>query len=118
MKNILILIVAAAVFLHFYPQPEVTKFYNESKERILDFFPDYGDSSVRLKSEKIFVDLQSELSSFSAGEIESLKKITSSRSSVKSFYEGFCNNKKRSVIFHPKNQTKICQTISHYENML
>jgi len=118
MKNLLILIVAAAVYLHFYPQPEVTKFYNETKESLLNGFSEFSDTSVRLKADKIFIDLKSELDGFSADEVNSLKEITSSRDNVNSFYQNYCKNKKRSATFHPNNQSKICKTISQYENML
>lgn len=118
MKNILILIVAAAVFLHFYPQPEVTKFYNETKESMLDGFSEFSDTSVRLKADKIFIDLKPELNSFVSEEIDSLKEITSSRDNVNDFYLDYCKGKKRSAIFHPTNQSKICKTIAQYENML
>jgi len=118
MKNILILIVAAAVFLHFYPQPEVTKFYNETKEALLDGFSEFSDTSVRLKTDKIFIDLKPELNSFSSEEVDSLKEITSSRDNVYSFFQEYCKGKKRSAIFHSTNQSKICKTIAQYENML
>ncbi|MBL4941558.1 MAG: hypothetical protein JKY81_07835 [Colwellia sp.] len=118
MKNLLILIVATAVFLHFYPQPEVTKFYNEAKESLLDGFSEFSDTSVRLKADKIFSDLKPQLSSFSADEVNVLKEITSSRVKVNSFYQDYCIGTKRSAIFHPTNQATICKTISKYENML
>ena len=118
MKNILILIVAAAVFLHFYPQPEVTKFYNETKETLLDGFSEFSDTSVRLKADKIFTDLKPEFNSFSSEEVDSLKEITSSRDNVNSFFQEYCKGKKRSAIFHSTNQSKICKTIAQYENML
>jgi hypothetical protein len=118
MKNILILIVAAAVFLHFYPQPEVTKFYNETKESLLDGFSEFSDTSVKLKADKIFIDLKPKLNTFSSEEVDSLKEITSSRKSVSSFYQDYCKTTKRSAIFHPTNQSKICDTITQYANML
>ena len=118
MKNLLILIVAAAVFLHFYPQPEVTKFYNETKDSLLDGFSEFSDTSVRLKAEKIFIDLKPKLNSFSAEEVDSLKEMTSSRSNVNDFYQEYCKGEKRSTVFHPANQSKICKTIAQYENML
>lgn len=118
MKNILILIVAAAIFLHFYPQPEVTKFYNETKETLLAGFSAFSDTSVRLKADKILIDLKPELNSFSANEVDSLKEITSSRENVNKFYQDYCKHKKRSAILHPTNQSKICKTISKYESML
>ncbi len=118
MKNLLILIVAAAVFLHFYPQPEVTKLYNETKASLLEGFSEFSDTNVRLKADKIFIDLKSELNNFSSDEVNALKEITSSRSNVKSFYQDYCKDKKRSIVFHPNNQTKICATIEQYVNML
>ncbi len=118
MKNILILIVAAAVFLHFYPQPEVTKFYNETKESLLDGFSEFSDTSVRLKADERFTDLKPEFKSFSSEEVSSLKEISSSRKNVNVFYQDYCKNEKRSAIFHPTNQAKVCKTISKYESML
>jgi len=118
MKNLLILIVAAAVFLHFYPQPEVTKFYNETRASLLDGFADFSDTSVRLKADKIYLDLKPKFDSFSEDEIATLKEMTSSRSNVNTFYQAYCKDKKRSTVFHPKNQATICKTISQYENML
>jgi uncharacterized protein YpmS len=118
MKNLLILIVAIALFLHFYPQPEVTKFYNEQKEALQDGFSEFSDTRVRLKVDKIFTDLQSELARFSAEEVAYLKEITSSRAKVKEFYQSYCKEKIASMTFHPVNQMSVCQTISQYENML
>ena len=118
MKNILILIVAVAVFLHFYPQPEVTKFYQGTKEALVNGFSEFSDTSVRLKSDKIFTDLKPKLKSFSPEEVESLKNITSTRNNVADFYQQYCKNSKRSVLFHHTNQTHICNTISKYASML
>lgn len=117
MKNILILIVAAAVYLHFYPQPEVTKLYNETKETLLDGFAEFSDTKVRLKADKIYIDLEPELSKFSPNEVDLLKDITSSRASVVSFYQEFCQSDNRNAIFHPLNQVKVCKTIEKYRSM-
>ncbi len=118
MKNILILIVAAAIFLHFYPQPEVTKFYDETRSTLLDGFSEFSDTSVRLKADKIFIDLKPQLNSFSEREVDLLKEITSSRANVNNFYNEHCKAKKRNATFHRSNQAKVCQTISQYESML
>jgi len=118
MKNLLILIVAAALFLHFYPQSEVTKFYNEQKNMLLDGFAKFSDTKVRLKADKIFTDLKPKLEQFSAEEVKYLKEITVSRDNVKSFFEEYCTSQKRSIIFHPKNQVEVCKTISQYQSML
>ena len=118
MKNLLILIIAAALFLHFYPQPEVTKFYDDQKSRLLDGFEEFSDTKVRLKADKIYSDLTPKLEKFSSDEIKYLKEITSSRDNVKGFFEEYCKDKKRSVIFRSSNQVEVCKTISQYELML
>lgn len=118
MKNLLILIVAFALFLHFYPQPEVTKFYNEQKEALLDGFSEFSDTRVRLKADKIFTDLEPKLESFSVEEVKYLKEITSSRGDVKEFYLSYCKKPEKNIVFHPVNQGHVCKAISQYENML
>jgi len=118
MKKLLILIVASALFLHFYPQPEVTKFYNENKAILLNGFTDFSDTNVRLKADKIYNELESKLDSFSPEEVAQLKDVTSSRANVQAFYGSYCQNTKRHAIFHPENQKKVCATISLYSNLL
>jgi len=118
MKNLLILIIAAALFLHFYPQPEVTKFYNDQKNRLLDGFSEFSDTNVRLKADKVMIDLKPKLAQFSSEEVKYLEEITSSRSNVKSFFDEYCTNKKRNAIFHSSNQQEVCKTMSQYESML
>lgn len=118
MKNLLILIVTAALFLHFYPQPEVTKFYDKQKNMLLDGFAKFSDTNVRLKADKIFIDLKPKLKQFSVEEVMYLKDVTSSRTNVKNFFEAYCKNKKRNAILHSTNQIEVCKTISQYESML
>ena len=118
MKFLLILIVTIALFLHFYPQPEVTKFYDEQKQMLTDGFEKFGDTKVRLKADKIFSDLKPKLNQFSVEEVKYLKEITLSKESVKSFFDQFCKNQDRSIIFHSGNQMTVCKTIRQYESML
>jgi len=118
MKNLLILIVIIALFLHFNPQPEVTKFYDEQKSTLLDGFAKFSDTKVRLKADKIYSDLKPQFTSFSKKEVKALKELTSSRDKVKDFYTVYCLDNKRSTIFHIANQTKVCNTINNYSAML
>lgn len=118
MKNLLILIVAIALFLHFYPQPEVTKFYDKQKTMLLDGFEQFSDTKVRLKADKIFTDLKPKFDQFSSEEVKYLKEITSSRENVKYYFEEHCISNKRSIIFRTNNQAIVCKTISKYESML
>ncbi|MCP4985161.1 MAG: hypothetical protein GY928_03550 [Colwellia sp.] len=118
MKHLLILIVAAALYFHFYPNEQVTNFYQEKITHLKSFFSEVGNTSIRLKSDKIYSDLEGELASFSEKEIERLKVITSSRDVVREFYHQICQTNQRDIIFHIKNEKKVCNTISHYSSML
>ena len=117
MKKLLILIVAAAVYLHFYPNEQVTQFYNESKQVLLNSFTEFSDTKVRLKADKIYLDLENDLASFSEKEVERLKVITSSRAVVKEFYFTICETEQRDIIFHINNEKKVCATISRYTSL-
>ena len=118
MKHLLILIVAASLYLHFYPNEKITEFYNKQKQSLLDNFSDFSDTKVRLKADKIYLDLERHLESFSEKEIERLKEITSSRESVKEFYSTICQSDKRDIDFHITNEKKVCSTIDRYTSML
>ncbi|PKI12975.1 hypothetical protein [Colwellia sp. 12G3] len=118
MKHLLILIVAAALYLHFYPNEKVTQFYNDGKAVLLDGFSEFSDTKVRLKADKIYLDLESDLEAFSEQEVEHLKDITSSRDNVKEFYVTICKTEKRDVVFHITNENKVCTTINRYVSML
>jgi xanthine dehydrogenase molybdopterin-binding subunit B len=118
MKYLLPLIVAVAVYLHFYPNVKVTIFYNETKQSLSSMFSKYSGTRVGLKTEKIYQDLESELGSFSAMEIKRLKVITSSRDVVRVYYQDICQTKARDIILHIANQKKVCTVISHYASLL
>lgn len=118
MKKLLILIVAFAVFLHFYPQPELENWYNEQVSILKGDLNSSTDTKLRLKSDKIFIDLKPELASFSPEEVTLLKEISASREAVNEFNNGYCKTSKRHYTLHPANQSKICNTIAKYGNLL
>ena len=118
MKNLLILIVAAALFLHFYPQPELEDWFSDKKETAIAIFSKATDTKVRLKADKIYNDLKSQFNTFNDDEQTLLKKITKDRESVKAFFTDFCRGNKRAYQFHNENQKKVCQTIEKYSSLL
>ena len=118
MKKLLILILAAALYLHFYPNEALTNFYHKQKQFLVDGFSQFGDTKVRLKANKIYQDLENDLPSFSEKEVKRLKEITASRDNVKAFHVTFCKTTQRDVDFHINNQKKVCATINRYANML
>ena len=118
MKNLLILIVAFAVFLHFYPQPHLEKWYEYKKQSTLDALSNIFDTKARLNTDKILTDLKSKMGDLSQQERVQLEQLVSSRKSVKAFYADICLAKKPQIIFRPVVQREICQTISEYTNLL
>jgi hypothetical protein len=118
MKKLLILIVAAALFLHFYPQPKLDDWFTQQKTMFLDKFSEATDTKVRLKADKIYTDLESQLTSFNSDEQAFLKKITADRKLVKTFYNDYCESKEQSPHFHRANQIKVCNTIAQYGSLL
>jgi hypothetical protein len=118
MKHLLFLIVAASVYLHFYPNEKVTTFFNEQKQLLLGQFDELTDTKLQLKADKIYDDLVDELGVFSEEEVEHLTKITASALNVKEFYFAICKTNRRDIIFHINNEKKVCETISRYSSML
>ncbi|GHE88468.1 hypothetical protein [Thalassotalea profundi] len=119
MKNLLILIVAAAIFLHFYPQPKLEAWFEEQKAFVLGEFSDATDTKVRLKSDKIYNDLKPNFNQFGPEELEFLKEITSNRKVVIAFHKEYCstNAPKRTPKFHQANQTLVCKAIGKYQSL-
>jgi hypothetical protein len=118
MKKLLILIVAVALYFHYYPNEQVNTWLTDKKEWLLEYFSDATDTQVRLKSDKIYQDLSSQFSHFNDNEKSYLATMTSSRKSVKAFFNEYCETGKQSANFHKDNQIKVCQTISSYSNLL
>jgi len=117
-KKLLILIVFAALYLHFYPQPKLNNWLETQKNTIFTDVSKATDTKVRLRSEKIFTDLKGDLKTFSEKEVEQLKKITGTRDSVNVFYNQYCKEKHSHPLIHHTNVDKICHTISNYQALL
>jgi len=118
MKNILILIVAGAMFLHFYPQPELETWFEEQKTLVLGAFSDATDTKVRLNANKIHQELQPSFGQFNADEQKYVGEITASRKTVKDFFQNYCNNKRKTPKLHERNQQLVCQKITAYQSLL
>ena len=117
MKNLLILIVAFATFLHFYPQPKLESWFNEQKSTVLSAFSDATDTKVRLNPRKVLKDLEPQWAQFNTNEQKFVKEITDSRQSVIGFFKGNCKTKRPSPKLHPKNQKQVCEVISQYQSL-
>jgi len=118
MKKLLILIVAGALYFHFYPNEKLNNWLLAQKAVVLSYFSDATDTQVRLKSDKIYQDLSRDFAKFNSQEQAYIAEITSSRANVKRFYQQHCVNKKPTAKLHRDNLTKVCHTISQYSNLL
>jgi hypothetical protein len=117
MKNLLILIVAIAIFLHFYPQPELENWFKEQKTNALSSFSDATDTKIRLNPQKIYNDLKPNFEQFNAEEQKFVREITSSREAVKVFFKDNCQEKRPVPKLHQKNQLLVCKKISNYQSL-
>lgn len=117
MKNLLILIVAIALFLHFYPQKGLQDFYEQGKKKVLDTFSEATDTRVRLNPKKIASDLEVHLKQFNESERHFIDELTQSRKSVVEFYRNYCKSNKRSADLHITNQRLVCDTIAPYQSL-
>lgn len=115
MKNLLILIVAIAVFLHFYPQPELDKWFEQQKSIVLTKFSEATSTQVQLSPERVAKDIAKHFNTFRESERNHTHSITSSRSSIKQYYKEYCSQSvKRDQKLHQENQKKVCQSINKY----
>lgn len=118
MKKLLILIVAGALYFHFYPNEKLNTWLLAQKEVVLGSFSDATDTKIRLKSDKIYEDLQKHFAKFSAKEEQYVAEITASRTSVKEFYYEYCNTNKQTAKLHRENVKKVCEVINRYSSLL
>ena len=115
MKNLLILIVAAAVFLHFYPQPELEAWYEEKMTIVMDKFGEFTSTQVQLKPERVYLDIEAKFSTFRKSEQAHVKKITQTSDSIEGYYIRFCKNRSnRDQKLHRNNQEIVCRIIDSY----
>jgi hypothetical protein len=117
MKNLLILIVSIAIFLHFYPQPELESWFDEQKTMVLSEFSSATDTKVRLNPDKIYKDLQPHFEQFNEDEQAFVKNVTGSRDEVKEFFKKHCQAKRPTPKLHQKNQQLLCSKISAYQSL-
>ena len=116
MKNLLILIVAAAVYLHFYPQPELEQWYQDKKNSALTSFNDATDTRVQLSNKKVYSDLEPSFNHFTPEEVVYAKEITADTKKIISFYKAHCEKPEPDFNFQTTNQKTVCKVIGRYTN--
>ncbi|MGB1263576.1 MAG: hypothetical protein ACPG52_11755 [Cognaticolwellia sp.] len=114
MKQLLILIVAAAVYFHFYPNEELNNWLAEQKETALSIFSETTDTSVRLSTNRVYKDIERSFDKFTTREQKYVAEITATRDSVVKFYDKHCTGKKQSPKLHRDNLKTVCQVMGNY----
>lgn len=108
MKKLLILIVSVAIYLHFYPNPALTEFYQDKKNQLLNKMSQSSKVTFKKKMNNIYKEIKAEYVGFSATELAKLKDITQSVESIEQFNEEYCIKGKKNKNFHPDHIDKIC----------
>ena len=118
MKNLLILIVAGALYFHYYPNEKLNSWLSEQKTFVLSYFSGATGTKVKLNPDKIYNDLSKDFNQFSTKEKAFIKEMTSSYEKVKKFNQQFCVPKKQTPMLHRDNLVKVCYTITKYSKFL
>ena len=66
MKKLLILIVAGALYFHFYPNEKLNNWLLEQKSVVLSYFSDATDTQVRLSPTKVYKDISRDFAQFNS----------------------------------------------------
>ena len=114
MKNLLILIVCAAVYLHFFPEPEIDAWLAEKKEAAIAAFNTATDTKVKLNARKIYDDLEPQFENFSDEEIDYVTELTAKSKTLIAYYFKNCDPHKQDFKFQAKNQRRVCKVIGNY----
>ena len=113
-KNLIIIIVAAAVYLHFYPNEELNEWYSATKLEAQESFSEIADTKARVAPSKLISVLQQDFKKFSKNEVTYVKKIAETRDSLKAFHKEFCVEPKDNPRLRRQYQLKVCSTIDQY----
>ena len=113
-KKILIIIVAAAVYLHYYPNEELTNWYNSSKEAAQTKFADISDTKAKVAPSKLISVLQQDFKTFSKNEVAYVKSLAESRDSLREFHKTYCGTNKNNNRLSKSHLQLVCSTLEQY----
>ena len=118
MKKILILIVSIAIYLHFYPQPELIQYYEDKKAEFLKELSQSTKVTFKKDLSFMYQDITQGNIGFSGAELENLKSITSSLDNLTAFYKENCQASSVQKLFHPDNIDKVCSKAQSFISTL
>lgn len=112
MKKILILIVGIALYLHFYPQPELIQLYEDKKSELLTQLESSTKVTFKVNLADTYRLWEKELSGFSKQELSNLKEVLTSFDSVTNFYDENCHGNVTIKLFYADNHDKVCNKLA------
>lgn len=119
MKKILILIVGIAIYLHFYPQEELTQYYEDKKAELMTKLSQSTKVSFTTNLHNIYEELKAEYIGFSSAELAEIKAVTRSVDHLTEFHQKVClQGQASNTPFHPDNLDKVCQKITQFINTM
>ncbi|TRX58010.1 hypothetical protein [Thalassomonas sp. M1454] len=113
-KKILVIIVAAAVYLHFYPNEELTNWFNSSKEEAQTKFADISDTKAKVAPSKLISVLQRDFKNFTKFEVAYVKELAESRENLREFHKTYCETEQGNERLRREHVKKVCSTLEQY----
>ena len=114
MKQILIIIVAIAVYLHFYPNEQLNEWYDTYVGQAKQSLSKVTDTKVKVAPSKLLTVLRKDFKRYTKHEVAYLEEIASSRNSVRSFHQEYCGKSKGNSRLRSQYVKKACRAIEQY----
>lgn len=119
MKKLLILIVFGAVFLHYFPQPELETWYEDKKSYVLDEVSKATDTQIRLSVKKVMDEIAPKIEHLNEEQQDYIKEVTSDRASVNDFFIENCKEgSKNNEMLTKANVAQVCQVMGKYQSLM
>lgn len=114
MKKLLILIVAIAVYLHFYPNEQINEWASTQKNMVTDKFSEISDTKARVAPSKLLSVLHQDMKKFTKTEVAYVNEIVKNRDSLTQFYNDYCVIPKDNRRLRRAYQSKVCEAVDQY----
>jgi hypothetical protein len=118
MKKFILVIVAVALYLHFYPSSELNLWYEDKKSELYSIFASLSDTHISINTDKVYGEIARHFDSFSSEEMNYVRDITSSTNNLKTFHQNYCEKEQRNDALQGKNQQTICKLLKQYRSLL
>ncbi|TKB46611.1 hypothetical protein [Thalassotalea mangrovi] len=114
MKKIIILIVAAAVYLHFYPSPQLNAWWESQKAWMDGHVNEFADTRARVSPSKLLTVMSPHLKKYSKSERSYVEELATSRENIRDYYNEFCSGGNYNRRLNRELQQQLCSTIDQH----